>query len=94
MTINIHWGEFCGTGERTEIHFPQAANQNETRNPVYQYYMQLRGYLPFTLFKNYITKQWKAAAPIDPSISTQVIFYTKKLIDDFELINQGREELQ
>lgn len=85
MTINIHWGEFCGAAERTVIHFPMGANSKEIKNSVYQYYMLLRGYLPFTLLKNYTTKQWIDTSPIEPSISKQVIFYTKKIIDDFEV---------
>jgi hypothetical protein len=85
MTINIHWGEFCGAAERTEIHFPIGANPKEINNSVYQYYMRLRGYLPFTLLKNYITKQWIDTSLIEPSISQQVIFYTKKIIDEFEV---------
>lgn len=49
--------------------------------------MLLKGYLPFTLFKNYIKRQWIEGPAIDASISDQVIFYTKKFIDDFELKN-------
>jgi len=48
----------------------------------------LRGYLPFTLFKNYTTKQWIDTSPTEPSISKQVIFYAKKIIDDFEIKNK------
>jgi hypothetical protein len=85
MTINIHWGEFCGAAERSVIHFPAGANSKNTSNSVYQYYMLLRGYLPFTLLKNYTTKQWIDTSPMEPSISQQVIFYAKKIIDDFEI---------
>jgi len=51
--------------------------------------MRLRGYLPFTLFKDIISKQWVSNPVIDSSISSQVIFYTKKFIDDFELNHQS-----
>jgi hypothetical protein len=51
--------------------------------------MELRGYLPFTLFKNIHSKKWIANQVIDSSISDQVIFYTKKIIDDFELKNES-----
>ena len=85
MIINIHWGEFCGPVQRTKINF--LPSQKEKSHPLYKYYMQLRGYLPFTLFKDINTKQWIANPVIDPSISNQVIFYTKKFIDDFEMKN-------
>jgi hypothetical protein len=86
MRINIHWGEFCGPVERSEIKFPPLVGQEQKENyPVYKYKMELRGYLPFTLFKNIHSKKWIADHVIDPSISDQVIFYTKKIIDDFEL---------
>jgi hypothetical protein len=84
MIINIHWGEFCGPVERTETNFVSTKKENDKNHPLYKYYMQLRGYLPFTLFKDIITKQWIANPVIDPSISNQVIFYTKKFIDEFE----------
>jgi hypothetical protein len=88
MRINIHWGEFCGPVERTEIKFPLFENEQEKSFRVYRYYMKLRGYLPFALFKNILTKKWMANQAIDSSISDQVIFYTKKIIDDFELKNE------
>ena len=88
MIINIHWGEFCGAAERTEIEFPITSNQKETKNLVFQYCLHLRGYLPFTLFKNFMTRQWVADSPVHPSISKPVIFYAKKLIDDFEMKSQ------
>ena len=88
MIINIHWGEFCGAAERTESYFPQTASHTEPQNSVYKYCMLLRGYLPFTLFKNHTTKQWITDPLIDPSISKMVIFYTEKLIDEFELKSQ------
>lgn len=81
MIINIHWGKVCGAVERTEIHFP-------IKESVYQYCMLLRGCLPFTLFKDYTTKQWVANPLIDPSLSNMVVFYTKKSINDFELKSQ------
>jgi len=88
MIINIHWGEFCGVAERTEIDSPITANQKETKNLVFKYSLLLRGYLPFTLFKNLITREWMVGSPIHPSISKLVIFYTKKLIDEFEMKNK------
>lgn len=83
--INIHWGEFCGQGQRTEIDSPHL--EKEESHPLYRYLMQLRGYLPFTLFKDVISKKWTPNPLIDSSISDQVIFYTKKFIDDFEMNN-------
>ena len=88
MRINIHWGEFCGPVERTEIKFPLVEQEQEENYPVYKYKMELRGYLPFALFKNIYTKKWIADRVIDSSIPDQVIFYTKKIIDDFELKNE------
>jgi hypothetical protein len=88
ITINIHWGEFYGAAERTEIHFPIGANPKEIKDSIYQYYMLLRGYLPFTLLKNYTTKQWIDTSPAEPSISKQVIFYARKIIDEFEIKNK------
>ena len=85
MRINIHWGEFCGPVERSEIRFPLVEKEPGKSYPVYKYFMELRGYLPFTLFKNIHTKKWIANQAIDASISDQVIFYTKKIIDDFEV---------
>lgn len=85
MIINIHWGEFCGQVQRTEIDSPQT--EKEEAHPFYKYFMQLRGYLPFTLLKDAISKKWIPGPFIDSSISTQVIFYTKKFIDDFEINN-------
>jgi hypothetical protein len=64
------------------------ANPKKIQDSVYQYYMLLRGYLPFTLIKNYTTKQWIDTSPTEPSISKQVIFYAKKFIDDFEIKNR------
>ena len=90
MRINIHWGEFCGPVERTEIKFPPPVGQEQKENyPVYKYKMELRGYLPFTLFKNIHSKKWIVDQVIDSSISDHVIFYTKKIIDDFELKNES-----
>ena len=89
MRINIHWGEFCGPVERTEIKFPLVEQGQEENCPVYKYKMELRGYLPFTLFKNIHSKKWIANQVIDSSISDEVIFYTKKIIDDFELKNES-----
>jgi len=85
MIINIHWGEFCGQVERTEIDWLSTHKQKEKSHPLYTYFMRLKGYLPFTLFKDITSKQWIPDPTIDPSISRQVIFYTKKFIDDFEM---------
>ena len=56
MRINIHWGEFCGPVERTEIKFPLVEQEQEENYPVYKYKMELRGYLPFALLKTFILK--------------------------------------
>ncbi len=78
MIINIHWGEFCGQVERTEIDLLSSHKEKEESHPLYKYFLQLRGYLPFTLFKDIISKQWVVPNPVtDSSISSQVIFYTK-----------------
>lgn len=89
MIINIHWGEFCGQVERTEIDLLSPHKKKEEGHPLYKYFMQLRGYLPFTLFKDIISKQWVPDTVRDPSISRQVVFYTKKFIDDFEVNHQS-----
>ena len=83
--MNIHWGEFCGSVERTEISFLSPKNELKTGYPAFRYNMNLRGYLPFSLFKNIQTSAWLTGYLINPSISKQVIFYTKKIIDEFEL---------
>jgi hypothetical protein len=85
MQMTIHWGEFCGSVERTEINFPSSKNETKNSYPAFKYDMRLRGYLPFSLFKNIQTKAWVRGYLIDPSISRQVIFYTKKFIDEFEV---------
>jgi hypothetical protein len=84
MRINIHWGEFCGPVERTEINFPASEIQDKNY-PAYNYCINLKGYVPFALLKNIHTNRWLVNQQIDSSISRQVIFYTKKIIDDFEL---------
>ena len=84
MIINIHWGEFCGQVERTEVDLLSPPRQIAEGHPLYRYFMRLKGYLPFTLFKDVTSKQWIANPVIDPSISRQVVFYTQKFIDDFE----------
>ena len=78
-------GWICGQVERTEIDLLSPHKEKEESHPLYKYYMQLRGYLPFTLFKDILSKQWIPDPVIDASISRQVIFYTKKFIDDFEI---------
>jgi hypothetical protein len=88
MQINIHWGEFCGAVERTQIIFTPRNNKNQPNYPAFRYNMKLRGYLPFSLFKNLDTKAWVTGCSINSSISNQVIFYTKKMIDEFELKNK------
>lgn len=85
MHMNIHWGEFCGPVERTEIIFSPQNKQHQPNYPAFRYDMKLRGYLPFSLFKNIDTKIWVTGCIINSSISNQVIFYTKKIIDEFEL---------
>ncbi len=85
--INIHWGEFCGSVERTEKNIPiKDAEEKETT--VYRYHVQLRGYKPFTLFKCIDTNQWLDYSKIHTSISRHVIYYTKKFIDEFEMKNE------
>lgn len=88
MIINIHWGEFCGEVERTEIDEPSPQSKQVEHHLFYKYKMQLKGYLPFTLFKEKISGQWIANTLVDGSISRQVIFYAKKLIDEFEAKNR------
>ncbi len=88
MHMNIHWGEFCGSVERTEINFSSVKNKLKNSYPAFRYDMKLRGYLPFSLFKNLNTKIWITGCTINSSISNQVIFYTKKIIDEFELKTQ------
>ena len=51
MRINIHWGEFCGPVERTEINF-SAPEIKDKNYPAYNYYITLKGYAPFALLKN------------------------------------------
>jgi hypothetical protein len=85
MIINIHWGEFCGQAERAEIDLLSADKEKKENRPLYKYLMLLRGYLPFTLFKDILSGQWVTNPIMEPSISSQVVFYTKKFIDDFEV---------
>jgi len=85
--INIHWGEFCGPVERTEIDLPLYHSGAEKEIAVYKYYIQLRGYKPFTLYKCVETKQWLDNREIHASISNHVIYYAKIFIDQFECKN-------
>jgi len=84
MRINIHWGEFCGPVERSEVKLAPHGKRRQDNCEAYKYETELKGYLPFALFKNIQTKQWILDQSVDPAISQQVIFYTKKIIDDFE----------
>jgi hypothetical protein len=86
--INIHWGEFCGPVERTEIDLPIYDSSREKEITVYKYYIQLRGYKPFSLFKCIDTKQWLDNDEIHSSISGHVIHYAKLFIDQFERKNR------
>ena len=85
--IKIHWGEFCGLVERTEINV-KTNNTEEKETEVYRYYVQLRGYKPFTLFKCIETNQWLDNTKIHSSISNHVIYYSKKFIEEFEIKNE------
>jgi len=82
--IKIHWGEFCGHVERAEIDLPIDDSRETKEMAGYKYYVQLRGYKPFTLFKCIKTNQWMDNREIHSSISTHVIYYTKMFIDEYE----------
>ena len=82
--IKIHWGEFCGHVERTEIDLPLDDFGEKNETAVYKYYVQLRGYKSFSLYKCIETKQWLDNGDIHYSISGHVIHYTKMFIDQFE----------
>jgi hypothetical protein len=82
--IKIHWGEFCGPVERTKIDLPIDDSNKKKEIAVYKYYVQLRGYKPFTLFKCIQTNRWLDNEEIHSSISTHVIHYAKMFIDEFE----------
>jgi hypothetical protein len=84
MQINIHWGEFCGPVNRTEVEMTAITKQIKNPGTLYKYEIDLRGYLPFALFKNIQTKQWLPMEVAIPHISKQVIFYTKKFVDEYE----------
>ena len=85
--IKIHWGEFCGLVERTEINIPiNSAGEKETA--VYRYHVELRGYKPFLLYKCIETNQWLDNAKIHSSISNYVTYYAKKFIEEFEIKNE------
>lgn len=86
MRINIHWGEFCGPVERTKINF-STLEIKDKNYPAYNYDISLKGYARFALLKNIHTNKWLANPKVDSSISRQVIFYAKKIIDDFEYRN-------
>lgn len=84
MQINIHWGEFRGPVNRTEVKMRATTKETEEPGMLYKYEIDLRGYLPFALFKNRQTKQWLPMEVMAPTLSKQVIFYTKKLVDAYE----------
>ncbi|QEC66344.1 hypothetical protein FRZ67_03115 [Panacibacter ginsenosidivorans] len=84
MQINIHWGEFIGPANRTEV--KANAINKETGNSIalYKYDIDLKGYLPFSLFKNIQTNKWLSPEVIAPEVSKQVIFYVEKIVDEYE----------
>jgi hypothetical protein len=82
--IYIHWGEFFGPVERTEIDIPLYSSDEEKEIAVFKYYVQLRGYKPFSLYKCIETKQWLDNGDIHYSISGHVIHYAKMFSDQFE----------
>ena len=84
MRINIHWGEFGGPIKRAEIKFSIYGNERKDEYGAYKNDTELQGYLPFALFKNNQTKQWVLDQPVDPCISDQENFYTKKMTEDVE----------
>jgi hypothetical protein len=86
--INIHWGEFCGPVERTEIDLPLYVSGEGKEIAVFKYYIQLRGYKPFSLYKIIETKQWLDNRDVHSSISNHVIHYAKFFIDQFEAKNE------
>ncbi len=86
--INIHWGEFCGPVERTEVDLPIYDFGEKKEIAVYKYHVKLKGYKPFSLFKCLETRQWLDNREIHSSISHHVIYYTKMFIDEFERKNE------
>jgi hypothetical protein len=84
MQINIHWGEFIGPVNRTEVKKNTLNKETGNANTLHKYDVDLRGYLPFALYKNVQTNQWLSAEAVDAAISEQVIFYTKQIVDDYE----------
>ena len=50
MQINIHWGEFCGPVNRTEVEMTAITKQIKNPGKLYKYEIDLKGYLPFALF--------------------------------------------
>lgn len=84
MQINIHWGEFVGPVDRTEVKMLATEKGRRIQSELYKYKIDLKGYLPFELFKNKQTKQWLQMEKSISPPSRQVVFYTKKLVDEFE----------
>jgi hypothetical protein len=84
MRINIHWGEFRGPVERTEVKISATAKSPENMCKLYKYDLNLRGYLPFVLLKNMQTGQWLNQEVATPAISKEVIGYAKQFVDDYE----------
>jgi len=84
VQINIPWGEFVGSANRTEVKTNTINKETGKSTPLYKYDIDLRGYLPFALFKNIQTHQWLSKDAIDASVPEQVIFYTKKITDEYE----------
>lgn len=84
MQINIHWGEFIGPVNRTEVKTNTINNETGNSSALYKYDIDLRGHLPFALFKNIQTSQWLSVEAMQLPVSEQVVFYTKKIVDEYE----------
>ena len=84
MQIKIHWGEFIGPVNRTEVKINTTNKETGNTSAFYKYDIDLRGYLPFALFKNIQTSQWVSEKAIHLPVSEQVVFYTKKIVDEYE----------
>lgn len=85
MQINIHWGEFIGPVNRTEVKIKTMNKGTGNTAALYKYDIDLKGYLPFALFKNIETSKWLSAEAMHLPVSEQVVFYTKKIVDEYEI---------
>jgi hypothetical protein len=85
MQINIHWGEFIGPVNRTEVKIKTINKETGNATAHYKYDIDLRGYLPFALFKNIGTSKWLSAEAMHLPVSEEVVFYTKKIVDEYEI---------